>query len=56
MFRSAKRKEEKQIQPWKLVWKVLASHLSKETGSFKEDLLKVHEWNKSLKNTEGCSR
>lgn len=56
MFRSAKREEEKQIQPRKLVWKVLPSHLSQETGSFKEDLLKVHEWNRSLKNTEGCSR
>lgn len=38
MFGSAKRKEEKQVQPLKLVWKVLPPHLSKETGSFMEDL------------------
>lgn len=56
MLVSAERKEEKQVQPRKLVWKVLPSHLSKETGSFMEDLLEVHQPNKSLINTGGCSR
>lgn len=56
MFGSTKRKEEKQIQPRKLVWKVLPSHFSKETGTFMEDLLEVHKPNKSLINTGGYNR
>lgn len=43
MCGSAKRKEEKQVQPQKLARKVLPSHLSKETGSFTDNLLEVHK-------------
>jgi len=54
VFESAKGKEEKQVQLWKFVLKVLPSHLSKATwqGPQKEQKIRNHRGMKQITRTD----